>query len=84
MGAHRGEDVVSREELIRKRAQALWEDDGRPPGHDQEYWDKAVQQIEAEGSEATRGPIRPDPAVGDESAPTIRDDPTSKDGADKP
>lgn len=39
-----------RESLIRKRARAIWERQGRPEGRAQEHWAKATQEIEAEGS----------------------------------
>jgi len=58
-----------RTERIKQRAHQIWEGEGRPDGRAQEHWDKAVQDIEAEGSEASRGPAHPDPAVGADSAP---------------
>lgn len=64
----------NRIERIRERAHQIWEREGRPEGRAQEHWDKAVQDIEAEGSEPSRGPTRPDPAVGNESAPPSETD----------
>ncbi|MER9328467.1 DUF2934 domain-containing protein [Mesorhizobium sp. M0152] len=52
-----------REERIKRRAYEIWERQGRPAGREQENWDQAVQEIEAEGSEAERGPVVPDPTV---------------------
>lgn len=37
-----------REERIRQRAYRLWEDDGSPEGRAEEYWSRAVAQVEAE------------------------------------
>ncbi|AZO12071.1 MULTISPECIES: DUF2934 domain-containing protein [unclassified Mesorhizobium] len=60
---------MDREERIRRRAHEIWEREGRPEGRQQEHWDQAVQEIEAEGSEAERGPVAPDPTVGAGSDP---------------
>lgn len=37
-----------REEKIRQRAYELWEAEGRPDGKQQEHWDRAVREINAE------------------------------------
>ena len=60
---------MDREERIRQRAHEIWEREGRPKGREQEHWNQAVQEIESESSEAERGPIAPDPAVGISSDP---------------
>ncbi|MGN6551425.1 MAG: DUF2934 domain-containing protein [Pararhizobium sp.] len=60
---------MDREERIRRRAHEIWEREGRPEGREQEHWDKAVQDVEAEESEASRGPTHSDPVVGGEDAP---------------
>jgi hypothetical protein len=39
------QDIETR---IRERAYALWDQDGRPEGRADEYWEKARQLIEAE------------------------------------
>ncbi|WP_214475574.1 DUF2934 domain-containing protein [Mesorhizobium sp. dw_380] len=57
----------TREERIKRRAYEIWEREGRPTGREQEHWDQAVQEIEAEGSENERGPVVPDPTVADGS-----------------
>ncbi|MCA0030238.1 MULTISPECIES: DUF2934 domain-containing protein [unclassified Mesorhizobium] len=54
----------SREERIKRRAYEIWEREGRPAGREQEHWDQAVQEIEAEGPETERGPVVSDPTVG--------------------
>ncbi|NOG69047.1 DUF2934 domain-containing protein [Roseicella sp. DB1501] len=36
------------ERRIRERAYALWEEDGRPDGRADEYWERARRFIEAE------------------------------------
>jgi hypothetical protein len=33
------------EEEVRRRAYALWDEDGRPPGRDDEYWHRAEQEL---------------------------------------
>jgi hypothetical protein len=49
------------EERIRERAYHLWEQDGAPEGHADEYWDKARRQVEAEGGD------EPSPVSADQS-----------------
>lgn len=46
--------MPSREERIKQRAYEIWEREGHPAGRDQEHWEQAVQEIEAEGPEAER------------------------------
>ncbi|MGX9179683.1 DUF2934 domain-containing protein [Mesorhizobium sp. BHbdii] len=58
---------MDREARIRRRAHEIWEREGRPEGRQRERWDQAVQEIEAEGSEAELGPVVPDPTVGADS-----------------
>ncbi|MBZ9811404.1 MULTISPECIES: DUF2934 domain-containing protein [unclassified Mesorhizobium] len=60
---------MDKEELIKRRAYEIWEREGHPQGREQEHWDQAVQEIEAEGSEAERGPVVPDPTIGRGSEP---------------
>ncbi|WP_137391914.1 DUF2934 domain-containing protein [Rhodoligotrophos defluvii] len=45
-----------REQRIRERAHALWEQDGRPDGRDQEHWERAAKAIEAEDGHASDAP----------------------------
>ena len=42
-----------REELIRRRAYAIWEQEGRPDGQHQRHWEQAAREMQ--GSE-TQGP----------------------------
>jgi hypothetical protein len=62
---------MDREDRIRRRAYEIWEREGRPHGREQEHWDRAVQEIEAEEPEASRGPVAPDPAVDERSDPRL-------------
>lgn len=39
------EDAPERTARIRERAYALWEADGRPPGRDAEFWERAEELI---------------------------------------
>ncbi|MDM9625299.1 DUF2934 domain-containing protein [Rhizobium sp. S152] len=44
----------TQEEWIKKRAYALWEEEGRPSGHDFKHWEQAKKEREAlEGSAAS-------------------------------
>jgi hypothetical protein len=45
-------DLDSIEQRIRKRAYALWEEDGSMEGCDDEYWRKARELVEEELKEA--------------------------------
>ena len=51
-----------REELIRRRAYAIWEQEGRPDGQHQRHWEQAAREMQ--GPE-TQGPE----TKGDGSAP---------------
>lgn len=61
---------MDREKRIKDLAGKYRSREQAPHKEDQEAWDKAVQKTEREGSEASRGPVKPDPQVGGESAPT--------------
>ena len=37
-----------RETRIRDRAQAIWEEEGRPEGRDREHWERAAAEVDAE------------------------------------
>ena len=52
---------MDRERRIKELTRKYQERDGTK---EQEAWDKAVQKAEREGSEASRGPVKPDPQVG--------------------
>ncbi|RQU60867.1 DUF2934 domain-containing protein [Burkholderia cenocepacia] len=41
-----------RETQIRERAYQLWQADGAPDGRADEYWQRAEQQLDAQGSSA--------------------------------
>ncbi len=38
--------IADREEEIRKRAQEIWESEGRPEGRDVDHWERAKAEIE--------------------------------------
>ena len=46
-GSSEGEVSMTDDE-IRKRAHAIWEQEGRPEGCDQKHWQKAKRELEAE------------------------------------
>ncbi len=48
-----------REQLIRGRAYALWDADGRPDGRAEEYWEMARQEVEAAENVALDAQGRP-------------------------
>jgi len=48
-----------RDELIRRRAYAIWENEGRPEGDDRRHWDQASREM----GEASGGPDEESQAV---------------------
>ncbi len=42
------EEAKKTDERVRIRAYHLWERDGRPLGRNDEYWAKALEEIQAE------------------------------------
>ncbi|MER8408865.1 MULTISPECIES: DUF2934 domain-containing protein [unclassified Mesorhizobium] len=40
--------MTDRQERIRQRAHAIWEQAGRPDGAHQQHWDQATAEIDAE------------------------------------
>jgi hypothetical protein len=46
---------MDREERIRLRAHAIWEDEGRPDGRDQTHWERAEREIGGESGEDQDG-----------------------------
>jgi hypothetical protein len=53
-----GMDLETR---IRQRAYSLWEEDGRPNGRAEEYWERARKLIEAEDSPNSPDMTNPPP-----------------------
>jgi hypothetical protein len=43
-------------EQVRERAYRLWEEAGRPTGHDEEFWERAKREIEKESGGERRVP----------------------------
>ncbi|RWM68016.1 MULTISPECIES: DUF2934 domain-containing protein [Mesorhizobium] len=54
-----------RQERIRQRAHAIWEQAGRPHGAHQQHWDQATAEIDGEESR----PKAKDPATGKATKP---------------
>ncbi len=52
------------EERIRRRAQEIWEREGRPEGCHEEHWARARREVEAEEGGLPRG------AAGSDASPT--------------
>ncbi|MDN7425043.1 hypothetical protein CFB89_31095 [Burkholderia sp. AU16741] len=48
-----------RETQIRERAYRLWQVDGAPDGRADEYWQRAEQQLDAEGGGGEQAPDLP-------------------------
>ena len=44
--------MTEREEKIRERAYELWEEDGRPDGRSDEYWNRAAREIDGQSGES--------------------------------
>jgi hypothetical protein len=63
------DETPEREARIRKRAYLLWEQDGRPHGRADEFWERARELIGMEDS-AGAG-LLPNPATQDETLPGV-------------
>jgi hypothetical protein len=59
--------ATSREEMIRARAQAIWEAEGRPEGRAQDHWEQAERELSAEAT--GEGAPQANGAASDEAAP---------------
>ncbi len=46
--------ATDRHDRIRHRAHEIWEKQGRPHGADQQHWDQATREIDAEDSAAKK------------------------------
>ncbi|GAA0580085.1 DUF2934 domain-containing protein [Rhizomicrobium electricum] len=56
---------MEREDRIRERAHALWEEEGRPEGRREQHWQRACAEIDAETRHAgTKSGIPNVPAAG--------------------
>ncbi|MDK1374375.1 MULTISPECIES: DUF2934 domain-containing protein [unclassified Sinorhizobium] len=44
-----------REELIRRRAYAIWEREGRPEGQDRRHWEQASREMQKEENRSRGG-----------------------------
>ena len=51
-------DMSEREQKIRKRAEELWENAGKPVGRDEEFWGKAEIEVDTEISRQRNIPRR--------------------------
>ena len=65
------DSTEAEQQRLRELAYSLWEADGRPHGRDQEYWQRAVAQMDVsdtapvEGKAAPSGPSKNKPKAGD-------------------
>jgi hypothetical protein len=61
------------EEIIRQRAHAIWEAQGKPDGHDLEHWEQAVRELRNGSSTPLAPPATPKLASAKAAAPkTVR------------
>jgi hypothetical protein len=61
IGAHAGAPMeIDLEERIRQRAYELWEDNGRPEGGADEFWQRAERELRNETGLDTQTPLMPD------------------------
>lgn len=60
------DDPVDVEDRIRRRAYALWEQEGRPDGRDADHWALAREEIVID--DTLSRPLLPNPAGGPEAA----------------
>ena len=57
------------EEIIRQRAHAIWEAQGKPDGHDLEHWEQAVRELRNGSSTPLALPAAPKLAAAKAAAP---------------
>jgi len=67
------QNTPERESRIRKRAYHLWEADGRPHGHDHEFWERAEFLIGIEESAGAGLLPNPQTSSGAVASPPIED-----------
>jgi hypothetical protein len=60
------------EEIIRQRAHAIWEAQGRPDGHDREHWEQAIRELMNGSSTPLTAPAAPKLAAAAAAAKTVR------------
>ncbi len=48
-----GEGHATREQAIRERAYAMWEDEGRPDGRELDHWHRAEAEIDSAGQQSS-------------------------------
>ena len=53
------DEVKKTDERVRIRAYHLWERDGRPHGRNDDYWMKALAEVQAEEKEEAGGSAPP-------------------------
>ncbi|MES0032869.1 MULTISPECIES: DUF2934 domain-containing protein [unclassified Mesorhizobium] len=53
--------MTDRQERIRQRAHAIWEQAGRPDGAHQQHWDQATAEIDTEIAAKEKTASRPKP-----------------------
>jgi hypothetical protein len=63
------EDTPERDARIRERAYKLWEDDGRPHGRADEFWERARELVGME--ESPGAGLLPNPATQHERLPGV-------------
>ncbi|MFV0622999.1 DUF2934 domain-containing protein [Sphingomonas sp. ac-8] len=50
-----------REQRIRERAHALWQQEGEPEGHHERHWDDATREVDAQAAASTDAEVTPAP-----------------------
>ena len=55
------DEVKKTDERVRIRAYHLWERDGRPHGRNDDYWMRALVEVQAEEKEEAAGGSAPPP-----------------------
>ena len=56
MSTHPEIHHLAKEERIRAIAYSLWEEDGRPDGHDEDHWLRAIDLVAAEAEPMAEAP----------------------------
>jgi hypothetical protein len=69
MSLQSSEPSPDRDELVRIRAYAIWEEEGRPHGRDKEHWERALREMN--GGEQTLEDVPPTAAEDEAAAPQV-------------
>ncbi len=72
---------MEREELIKARAHRIWEDAGRPEGHEHAHWEQAEAELAAEEKGGIMRPGTGSETPSEQPMSNVNDTPGTESGA---